>query len=43
MLGRTANALFWMSRYLERVDNTARMIDAGLRMSLTRDVVASEE
>lgn len=43
MLGRTANALFWMFRYLERVDNTARMIDAGLRMALTRDLVASEE
>ncbi|WP_375290258.1 alpha-E domain-containing protein [Qipengyuania sp.] len=43
MLGRTANALFWMSRYLERVDNTARMIDAGLRMGLTRDLVTSEE
>lgn len=43
MLGRTANALFWMARYLERVDNTARMIDAGLRMALTRDLVTSEE
>ena len=43
MLGRTANALFWMFRYLERIENTARMIDAGMRMALTRDVVASEE
>lgn len=43
MLGRTANALFWMFRYLERVDNTARMIDAGLRMAQTRDLVTSEE
>ncbi len=43
MLGRTANALFWMFRYLERVDNTARMVDAGLRMALTRDLVTSEE
>lgn len=43
MLGRTANALFWMSRYLERVDNTARMVDAGLRMALTRDIVTAEE
>lgn len=43
MLGRTANALFWMCRYLERVDNTARMIDAGLRMALTRDLVTSED
>ena len=43
MLGRTANALFWMFRYLERVDNTARMIDAGLRMAQTRDLVTSQE
>ena len=43
MLGRTANQLFWMFRYLERVENTARLIEAGLRMALTRDVVAAEE
>lgn len=36
MLGRTASGLFWMMRYLERVENTARLIDAGFRMSLTR-------
>ena len=43
MLGRTANGLFWMFRYLERSENTARLIDAGLRMSLTRDLVTAEE
>jgi len=43
MLGRTANGLFWMFRYLERSENTARLIDAGLRMALTRDIVAAEE
>lgn len=42
MLGRTANGLFWMFRYLERSQNTARLIDAGLRMSLTRDEEAAE-
>ncbi len=36
MLGKTANGLFWMFRYLERSENTARLIDAGLRMALTR-------
>ncbi|MCV3738162.1 alpha-E domain-containing protein [Rhizobium sp. TRM96647] len=36
MLGRTANGLYWMFRYIERAENTARLIDAGLRMSLTR-------
>lgn len=43
MLGRTANGLFWMFRYLERAENTARLLDAGLRMALTRDIVSAEE
>ena len=43
MLGRTANGLFWMFRYLERAENTARLLDAGLRMALTRDIVTAEE
>jgi uncharacterized alpha-E superfamily protein len=36
MLGRTANGLYWMFRYIERAENIARLVDAGLRMSLTR-------
>ncbi len=36
MLGRTAGGLFWMFRYLERSENTARLIEAGFRISLTR-------
>lgn len=43
MLGRTANGLFWMFRYLERAENTARLLDAGVRMALTRDLVTAEE
>lgn len=43
MLGRTAGELFWMCRYLERSENTARLIDAGFRMSLTRSKSASSE
>jgi uncharacterized alpha-E superfamily protein len=43
MLGRTANGLFWMFRYLERVENTARLLEAGLRMALTRDLISAEE
>ena len=43
MLGRTANGLFWMFRYLERAENTARLLDAGMRMALTRDLVTAEE
>jgi uncharacterized alpha-E superfamily protein len=27
MLSRTADSLFWMSRYIERAENTARMLD----------------
>jgi len=35
MLGRTAQNLFWLSRYVERAENVARLLDAGYRMSLT--------
>ena len=37
MLARSANSIFWMFRYLERTENIARLLDAGLRMALTRD------
>jgi uncharacterized alpha-E superfamily protein len=43
LLGRTANGLFWMHRYIERAENMARIVDAGLRMALTRTSNASEE
>lgn len=43
MLGRTANGVFWMARNLERAENTARLIDAGFRMALTRDAAASQD
>ena len=43
MLGRTANGVFWMFRYLERAENTARLLEAGFRMALTRDVATSVE
>ncbi len=43
MLGRTANGVFWLARYLERAENTVRLIEAGFRMALTRDAVTSEE
>ena len=36
LLGRTASGLYWMHRYIERAENIARVVDAGLRMSLTR-------
>lgn len=34
MLGRTANDLFWLSRYVERAENMARLIEAGYRIAL---------
>jgi len=34
MLSRTADSLFWMCRYTERAENTARMLDVNLHMSL---------
>jgi uncharacterized alpha-E superfamily protein len=36
VLGRVANGIFWMYRYLERAENTARLLAAGHRMALTR-------
>ena len=36
MLGKTANGLYWMYRYLERAENTARLIETGQRIALTR-------
>jgi uncharacterized alpha-E superfamily protein len=43
LLGRTANGLYWMNRYIERAENMARLVDAGLRMALTRTSSAEEE
>ena len=43
MLGRNANGLYWMNRYIERAENMARLVDAGLRMALTRTQSAGEE
>ncbi len=34
MLSRTADHLYWMSRYIERAENLARMLDAHNRLSL---------
>jgi len=34
MLSRVANNLYWMSRYVERADNTARLVDVNLQLLL---------
>ena len=43
MLGRTANNIFWMFRYLERAENTARLLEAGHRIAMTRGGDAAHE
>ncbi len=43
MLGKTAGGLFWMFRYLERSENTARLLDAGFRLAITRTTAARSE
>ena len=34
MLSRTADCLYWMARYTERAENTARMLDVAYQTSL---------
>lgn len=43
MLGKTAGSLFWMFRYLERCENTARLTEAGFYIALTRSHSARDE
>ncbi|HWL87467.1 MAG TPA: alpha-E domain-containing protein [Polyangiaceae bacterium] len=34
MLSRVANALYWMNRYIERMENVARFVDVNLHLAL---------
>lgn len=43
MLGKTAGGLFWMFRYLERAENTARLLEAGWHIALTRSANGANE
>lgn len=43
MLGRGANGVYWMSRYLERAENTARLVDVGFHLALTRGSRQSQD
>jgi len=43
MLGKTAGGLFWMSRHLERSENTSRLVEAGQWMALTRSTSGGGE
>ena len=37
MLSRVADSLYWMSRYLERAEHTARLVNVNLNLTLDRD------
>ena len=39
MLGRTAASLYWMSRYVERAENMARLLEVGYRISLMPNAI----
>ncbi len=42
LLGRTGQGLYWLNRYVERAENMARLLETGLRMSLTSTAGADE-
>ena len=41
MLSRVADSLYWMSRYLERAEHTARLVDVSLNLMLEQGSQAS--
>ncbi|MDR3213981.1 MAG: alpha-E domain-containing protein [Azoarcus sp.] len=43
MLSRTADHLYWMARYMERAENTARILDVNHRMSMMPQSQAQRE
>ena len=43
MLSRTADHLFWMSRYTERAENTSRMLDVNYETSLLPQSAAAAQ
>lgn len=43
MLSRVADSLYWMSRYLERAEHTARLLDLNLNMTLDQSSEVSEQ
>jgi uncharacterized alpha-E superfamily protein len=43
VLSRTADHLYWMARYIERAENTARMLDVNLSTSLLPQSVQAAE
>lgn len=43
MLSRVANAVYWMSRYIERAENVARFIDVNQQLMLDQTAGAREQ
>ena len=42
MLSRVADSLYWMSRYLERAENTVRLLDNNMGMMLDKSSTSAE-
>ncbi len=43
MLSRVADSLYWMSRYLERAEHTARLIDVDFQLRLDQSPEAGAD
>ncbi len=43
MLSRVADSLYWMSRYLERAEHTARLLDLNLNLTLDQSSRVAEQ
>jgi len=43
MLSRVADSLYWMSRYLERTEHTARLLDVTQHQLIDVDAIASQQ
>jgi len=43
LLSRTAESLFWLARYVERADSTARLIEMGYRMAMVPGSFSEQE
>src|SRR4051812_46941371 len=43
MLSRVAESLYWMARYIERAESTARLIDVNLQMSLDSPITFQDQ
>ena len=43
MLSRVADSLYWMSRYVERAENIARILDVNLQLMLDLPKLGPEE